>query len=78
MSTDPRFADPVGMPEVAGLVVAFKALVARAGGRVEITEDELLAARTMLCRVDATPEVMIVETVEGSPPEVPRFASEGH
>jgi hypothetical protein len=72
--TDPRFGEPVTDNEVAGLAVAFKALVVRAGGRVEITEVELLAARRLLARVDATPEVMVVEIVEGAPPEVPRFA----
>jgi len=74
---DPRFAEPVGGNEVAGLAVAFKALVARAGGRVEITEAELLAARELLARVEADPERMVVELVEGSPPDVPRFAAEG-
>jgi len=75
--SDPRFAEPVTGNEVAGLVVAFKALVVRAGGRVEISEAELLHASTLLARVDATPEVMTVEVVEGEPPEVPRFAAEG-
>jgi hypothetical protein len=75
--TDPRHAEPVGIPQVAGLAVAFKALVARAGGRVEITEAELLAARELHARVDATPAVMTVELVDGPPPDVPRFASEG-
>lgn len=70
---DPRFGDPVGLNEVAGLAVAFKALVIRAGGRVEITEAELLHARTALVRVEADPEVMVVEVVEGTPPDVPRF-----
>jgi hypothetical protein len=61
------------MPEVAGLVVAFKALLVRAGGRVEITEAELEHARTLHARVDADPEVMVVELVDGAPPDVPRF-----
>jgi hypothetical protein len=74
---DPRFAEPVGLNEVAGLAVAFKALVVRAGGRVEITEAELLHARTVLTRVDADPKVMVVEVVDGDPPDVPRFAAEG-
>lgn len=74
---DPRFAAPVGENEVAGLAVAFKALVLRAGGRVEITEAELHAAERTLCRVDATPALMSVEVVEGAPPETPRFAAEG-
>jgi hypothetical protein len=74
--SDPRFAEPVGENEVAGLAVAFKALVRRAGGRVEITEAELLEARTLLAAVHATPEIMVVELVEGSPPDVPRFAAE--
>lgn len=73
MTSDPRFAEPVGTNEVAGLAVAFKALVVRAGGRVEITEAELLHARTLLARVDADPEVMVVELVAGAPPDVPRF-----
>jgi len=72
-----RFAEPVGENEIAGLAVAFKALVQRAGGRVEITEAELLAARELLARVEADPERMVVELVEGSPPDVPRFAAEG-
>jgi hypothetical protein len=71
--SDPRFGDPVTGNEVAGLAVAFKALVMRAGGRVEITEAELLAARETLCRVEADPQVMVVEVVEGEPPDVPRF-----
>jgi hypothetical protein len=75
--SDPRFAEPVGLNEVAGLAVAFKALVLRAGGRVEITEAELLAARELLARVEADPERMVVELVEGAPPDVPRFAAEG-
>lgn len=74
--TDPRFAEPVTGNEVAGLAVAFKALVVRAGGRVEITEAELLHARTLLARVEADPERMVVEVVDGDPPDVPRFAAE--
>ena len=76
--TDPRYGEPVGENEVAGLAVAFKALVLRAGGKVEISEAELLAARKVTLRVDATPEVMTVERVEGEPPDVPRFATEGN
>jgi hypothetical protein len=71
--SDPRFGDPVGLNEVAGLTVAFKALVLRAGGRIEISEAELLRARDVLARVDADPERMVVEVVEGEPPDVPRF-----
>ena len=74
--TDPRFAEPIGEDQVAGLAVAFKALVVRAGGRVEITEAELLHARTLLARVDATPEIMAVELIDGTPPDTPRFAAE--
>jgi hypothetical protein len=70
---DPRFGEPVGDNEVAGLAVAFKALVVRAGGRVEITEAELLHARTLLARVEADPERMLVELVDGDPPDTPRF-----
>jgi hypothetical protein len=77
VSADPRFADPVGLNEVAGLAIAFKALVQRAGGRVEITEAELLHARGLLARVEADPQRMVVEIVEGAPPDVPRFAAEG-
>lgn len=73
---DPRHADPVGINEIAGLAVAFKALVVRAGGRVEITEAELEHARELHARVDATPEVMTVELVDGPPPDVPRFAAQ--
>jgi hypothetical protein len=72
MSADPRFGEPVTGNEVAGLAVAFKALVLRAGGRVEITEAELLAAQKVLMRVDADPEVMVVEVAEGAPPDLPR------
>jgi hypothetical protein len=74
---DPRHAEPVGMNEVAGLTVAFKALVLRAGGRVEFTNPELEHAATLHARVDADPERMVVELVDGPPPDVPRFASEG-
>jgi hypothetical protein len=74
--SDPRFAEPVGTNEIAGLAVAFKALVVRAGGRVEITEAELLHARTLLARVEADPERMVVELVDGTPPDTPRFAAE--
>jgi hypothetical protein len=74
--SDPRFGEPVGLNEVAGLAVAFKVLVLRAGGYVEITEDEFLRARDTCARVDATPELMIVEVVEGPPPDVPRFAAD--
>jgi hypothetical protein len=75
VSADPRFGKPVGLNEIAGLAVAFKALVLRAGGRVAISEDELLRARGVLVRVDADPEVMVVEVVDGDPPDVPRFAT---
>lgn len=71
-----RFGEPVGLNEIAGLTVAFKALVIRAGGRLEITEAELLAAERTLCRVDATPEVMIIQVIEGEPPDTPRFGVE--
>lgn len=73
---DPRFAEPIGPRQVAGLAVAFKALLQRAGGRVEITEAELLEAEQLLARVDATPELFTVELVDGDPPDVPRFAAE--
>jgi hypothetical protein len=75
MMNDPHFGGQVGMNEIAGLTVAFKALVLRAGGRVEISEAELLEAERTLCRVDADPQVMVVEVVPGghAPPEVPRF-----
>jgi hypothetical protein len=74
MSSDPRFGEPVTDNEIAGLTVAFKALVLRAGGRVEITEAELLAAEKVLMRVNADPEVIVVEVAEGAPPDLPRFA----
>lgn len=77
MTADPRFGEPVTGNEVVGLAVAFKALVLRAGGRVAISEAELLQARAVLCRVDADPERMVVEVVEGVPPDVPRFAADG-
>jgi hypothetical protein len=70
---DPRYGDSVGLNEVAGLTVAFKALLIRAGGRIEISEAELLAARAVAAHVDADPERMVVELVEGAPPDVPRF-----
>jgi hypothetical protein len=76
-SGDPRYAEPVGLNEVAGLTVAFKALVLRAGGRVEVTEAELLRARGLAARVDADEERIVVELVGGEPPDVPRFAAEG-
>jgi hypothetical protein len=78
VSGDPRHGDPVGLNEMAGLTVAFKALVQRAGGRVEITEGELLHAQTLHARVEADPERMVVELVDGPPPEVPRFDAEWH
>jgi hypothetical protein len=65
--------DPVGVNEIAGLTHAFKALVARAGGRIEISEAELLAAAKLRAHVLADPETMIVELVPGEPPDVPRF-----
>jgi hypothetical protein len=77
MSADPRHAEPVGDNEVAGLAVAFKALVHRAGGRVEFTNGELEHAATLHARVGADAELMVVELVDGAPPDVPRFASEG-
>jgi hypothetical protein len=75
VSHDPRFGEPVPSDghEVAGLAVAFKALLVRAGGRVEITADELHRAQALLARVDADPERMIVELADGAPPDVPRF-----
>lgn len=62
------------MNQVAGLALAFKALVLRLGGGVAITQAELLAAGGVLVRVDATPEMMVVEIVDGDPPDVPCFA----
>jgi hypothetical protein len=76
VSLDPRFGEPVGMPEVAGLAVAFKALVVRAGGHVEITNDELEHAQTLLAHVDANEQVMVVQLLEGDPPDVPRFEAD--
>jgi hypothetical protein len=70
---DPRHGEPVGLNEVAGLTVALKALVLRAGGRLEFTNPELEHAATLHARVDADPEVMVVELVDGPPPDVPRF-----
>jgi len=79
VSADPRHGDPVGIGQIAGLVVAFKALVHRAGGRVEISGGELEHARALHAKVSADPEVMVVELVDGPPPDVPRFeaGSEG-
>lgn len=76
MTTGPRFGERVGDNEIAGLAVAFKALVIRAGGTVAIREAELLAAREALVRVDATPAVMRVTVIEGEPPDVPRFGAD--
>lgn len=73
MSADPRHGDPIKLEQVAGLVVTLKALVARAGGRVELTNPELEAAAKLHAHVDATPELMVVELVDGDPPDVPRF-----
>jgi hypothetical protein len=69
-----HFAEPIGKNEIAGLAIAFKALVVRAGGRVEISEAELLHATTLLARVEADPEKMVVELVDGHPPDTPRYA----
>lgn len=74
---DPRFSDePVGMPEIAGLTVAFKALVHRAGGEVEFTTGELHHAEGLLVCVEADPERMSVRILDGEPPPVPVFAAE--
>jgi hypothetical protein len=71
---EPHFGKPIGKNEIAGLATAFKALVVRAGGRVEIAEAELLHARTLLARVEADPERMVVELIDGhAPPDTPRF-----
>lgn len=55
------------LPLTAPLIVAFKALVLRAGGRVEISADELAVAERFVAHVvDADAEVMVVElAVEG-------------
>lgn len=71
--SDPRHGDPVGHNEIAGLVVAFKALVQRAGGHLEIAESKLLEARGLHAHVDADLERMLVELVDGPPPDTPRF-----
>jgi hypothetical protein len=68
--------EPVGVPEIAGLVVAFKALVARAGGSVEFGNAELEQAKRLHARVEADERRMVVELVHGAPPDVPRFAAE--
>jgi hypothetical protein len=80
MKPDPRHGDPVPVlgHETAGLVVAMKALVARAGGQVEFDNPELEAAAKLHARVDATPELMVIELVEGEPPDQPRYATAGH
>jgi hypothetical protein len=62
--------------EVVGLAVALKALVARAGGRVALTNPELEAAAKLQARVDADAEEMRIELVDGPPPDVPRFAAD--
>ena len=74
--SDPRFGDPIGLNEVAGLTVAFKALLVRAGGRLEFTNPELEHAATVLARVEADEERMVVEVVDGTPPDIPRFGTE--
>jgi len=66
--------EPVGLEQVAGLTVAFKALVLRAGGVVELTEAELEHGATLRAMVTATAAAMRVELVDGDPPDVPRFA----
>jgi hypothetical protein len=73
---DPRHGEPVGVPEVAGLVIAFKALVARTGGSVEFGNAELEQAKQLHARVEADERRMVVELVHGPPPDVPRFAAE--
>ena len=76
MSADPRFGDPVGLNEVAGLTVAMKTLVHRLGGRVEFSNPELEHGATLLARVEANEEVMVIEVLPGSPPDLPRFDAE--
>jgi hypothetical protein len=73
MSLDPRHGEPVGLNEVAGLTVAFKACLRRAGGRLIFSREELEKATNLHARVEADEERMIVELVIGRPPEVPRF-----
>lgn len=72
-SAPERFAEPLEPNEVAGMALTLKALVARAGGRIEVTADELEAARELCAHVDATPERMALELVDGPPPDVPRY-----
>jgi len=76
MSVDPRHGEPVGVNEVAGLTVAFKALVHRAGGFVRFANDELDAAAKLHAKVSADEQYMTVELVAGEPPDVPRFEAE--
>jgi hypothetical protein len=45
---------------------------------VELTEAELHAAERLHARVDATPELMLVELVTGPPPAVPVFEAAGY
>lgn len=76
LAPDPRHGEPVGLGEVAGLTVAFKALVHRAGGFVRFGNAELEQAATLHAKVDADASYMTVELVDGAPPDVPRFASD--
>lgn len=76
MSRDPRHGEPVGLAQVAGLAVAFKALVKRNGGRIELTEADLLEARGLHVYVEADEQRMVATLVDGKPPDVPRFARE--
>lgn len=67
----------MGLAQVAGLAVAFKALVQRAGGRVEFSNPELEAAAKLHARIDVDEQRLAVELVDGAPPDVPRFAVDG-
>jgi hypothetical protein len=61
---------------IAGLGVAMKALVNRAGGRVTVTGEELEEAATRRAKVSYDEQAMTVELVAGRPPDVPRWAAD--
>jgi hypothetical protein len=76
VSTDPRYGERVDANAVATMGVVLKALVLRAGGRIELTNAELEAAARVTVQTDADPELLVMQLVDGAPPDTPRFAAE--
>jgi hypothetical protein len=74
---DPRFGEPISREHVASMAVVLKALVLRAGGRVELPNEELEAAQKLCVMTSADPELLVMELVDGPPPDTPRLAAEG-